>query len=1210
MCPNLSIYQTALKVSPGRISMMDDLDLNRLMDLLLRAQAYKCDSSRKEIRVNTESRAKDDGCDGWSAKPKKIDDWLGSTDTCWQFKTGTAGEPGRLVGEVNKRIPRETLINGGRFVVIACGSQNGKKGEEDRLEVLKKEAKAAKIPSKNIEVIGSERLTNWINQNPAVAAFWAGRPAGLWTLDDWANSDEHQVPWQASATVQSDINARRVDLDFTAGNVLHLHIYGPPGVGKTRFALELCREAAWHGTVIYIRDATTDIRLLELIDSVTAETGIQLIVVADEVQPEQLIPLRDSVARGNGRVRLITVGNCPSPDSRRIPALKVMPLEPAIMQKVVKGWYPAMPFEHVDFVVRFADGYVRLAHLAADAVAQSPSMDVRGLLNRDEIHLFLDKMLGVGDRRALYVVAVLTSVGWTGDKQEEGKAIADHLHLDWNWVRATVDDFNRRLGIAPHGGRFRYISPTPLGIHLAVEAWSTYPDFLNSLPNVLPSEEAREAYYNRLQSIASNPQAREYARGELASFFCIDDFKKVNIVRRWSSLSSADPDAAARNILKALTDTTFEDRLQIKNLARREMVWTLVRLAWKRSSFHDSVKSLALLAEAENEEWANNASGEFVARFQIFLSGTAVPYLERLTVIDELMVEGRTSLARLAVKALTQAGNRQNSRIMSAPASDELPEKEWQPNTPKEQLKCIEVAITRLSKIAEFEISDLQIDLVAAAEYLSEYLSSSLLRKHVVDLFEAIYQAYPDSRESLRKVIASTISNEKKYWKRLSSKELKELETLHARFEDHSLGSRLQQEVGQISWDSEEQLDLKPLAKELLSKPEVLSEYWPWLTSGKASDAWRFGEALAIVDAERRLAEKIPLLPRGGGDSQLLCGYINVQRRTVGDEWYDKWMASQFERNPKPIALMFDVALRCGATDAVASMMATILCTEQVNPQIVDRLGYGNWGNSLNTDVLETILQTMIETGHNETAIIILAHRMKSNSSEIEHWKPLALKLVTTSDLIKSRGMVSYYWQEVANYLISEYPVNIAAAIIHEQASRKVGLWSLEHSEVSKVFSACAMQEPRKVWQVIKKRLSSATTAYRLHYGFPRGVLDLLPVTDIEVWVAKKPEERAEMIAWFAKKDMSADDNLASRILGQYGDNEQIADAFFSEYVTGSWSGPASEHWEQLAESLEEIAKRTVMPKLHSWADRSVCFLREMAQRDQQREEEEKLRRR
>ena len=423
--------------------------------------------------------------------------------------------------------------------------------------------------------------------------------------------------------------------------------------------------------------------------------------MADEVQPADLRPLRDSVERADGRIRLITIGHSPSPDPRRIPTLLLKPLEPEIMEKVIRGFYDFMPPEHVDFVVRFADGYVRLARLAADAVVRNPTMDVRGLLSRDEIRTFLDGMLGAGDRSALYVVAVLTSVGWTEDKQDEGEAIAGHFGLNWSTVRATVEDFHRRLGIVPRGGRYRYISPTPLGIHLAVEAWTIYTDRLRSLPSVLASEEAQDAYYERLQSMASNPQAQVYAREELAFFFRLDDFVDARTVRRWSALSAADPDAAARNILRALSVATREDRTRIQDRARREVVWTLVRLAWRSSAFHDAVKSLALLAEAENETWSNNATGEFVARFQVVLGGTAVPYRTRLSVLDELLAEGRPTLASLVIKALAQVASPQASRTGIRPASDELPEMEWYPNSGSEVFECTVAAITRLSHIAK-----------------------------------------------------------------------------------------------------------------------------------------------------------------------------------------------------------------------------------------------------------------------------------------------------------------------------------------------------------------------------------------------------------------------------------------------------------------------------------------------------------------------------
>src|SRR5437879_2017207 len=112
-----SEFRSALQVSPERIAVLDDANLNELMRDLLCAQTYRCGAAYSEVRVNTEGRAKDDGCDGWSPKPTTADAWLGSVETCWQLKAGSAGEPSKLSGEISKLIPAKTLAAGGRFVV-------------------------------------------------------------------------------------------------------------------------------------------------------------------------------------------------------------------------------------------------------------------------------------------------------------------------------------------------------------------------------------------------------------------------------------------------------------------------------------------------------------------------------------------------------------------------------------------------------------------------------------------------------------------------------------------------------------------------------------------------------------------------------------------------------------------------------------------------------------------------------------------------------------------------------------------------------------------------------------------------------------------------------------------------------------------------------------------------------------------------------------
>ncbi len=427
-------YRNVLQVSPTRIATLDETDLNELMAQLLRAQAYRCGSARD--LVNAEIRAADDGCDGWSDRPATPDPWLGSAATCWQFKSGRSGEPRFLGAEVKKPIPLRTLRDGGRFVVVASGSNSGLKGIEDRraqLITATGEVGLSADAAERLAVYGSEEIAKWCNQHPAIAARWAGRPSGLVTLDQWLGSDEHRMPYQAPPDVQSNLTERRVDLEFDTGSVNHLHIQGPPGVGKTRFALELCRDASWRDTVIYFPQSD-DHRLPELIDSVAQDHDpeVRLMIVADEVQLEHLLPFRNSAERSNGRVRLVTVGGCSTPAPQRIPELQIEPLDAAMMRRVVHGWYPAMPPEHVDYVTRLADGYLRLAGLIANVVDTDREASVPDVLHRAEIRQLLDRMLGEGDRRALHVVAVLTHVGWDGDRREEGEAVAAYMGLDWN----------------------------------------------------------------------------------------------------------------------------------------------------------------------------------------------------------------------------------------------------------------------------------------------------------------------------------------------------------------------------------------------------------------------------------------------------------------------------------------------------------------------------------------------------------------------------------------------------------------------------------------------------------------------------------------------------------------------------------------------------------------------------------------------------------
>ena len=68
-------------------------------------------------------------------------------------------------------------------------------------------------------------------------------------------------------------------------------------------------------------------------------------------------------------------------------------------------------------------------------------------------------------------------------------------------------------------------------------------------------------------------------------------------------------------------------------------------------------------------------------------------------------------------------------------------------------------------------------------------------------------------------------------------------------------------------------------------RSSALAEHWPWLHPGRCLRRWRLGLALAAVDQEGYLAEKLPVMPGSGRDLRLVCGYISARRQALGDEW-------------------------------------------------------------------------------------------------------------------------------------------------------------------------------------------------------------------------------------------------------------------------------------------------------------------------------------
>lgn len=87
---------------------------------------------------------------------------------------------------------------------------------------------------------------------------------------------------------------------------------------------------------------------------------------------------------------------------------------------------------------------------------------------------------------------------------------------------------------------------------------------------------------------------------------------------------------------------------------RRNYVNTLEKLCFSKDSFEYGILLLAKFAFAENENWGNNATGQFLQIFNILLPGTEVDYAERVKALRKLLA-GSVQYEELVIKAVDTA---------------------------------------------------------------------------------------------------------------------------------------------------------------------------------------------------------------------------------------------------------------------------------------------------------------------------------------------------------------------------------------------------------------------------------------------------------------------------------------------------------------------------------------------------------------------------
>ena len=284
---------------------------------------------------------------------------------------------------------------------------------------------------------------------------------------------------------------------------------------------------------------------------------------------------------------------------------------------------------------------------------------VEGLRNGGPIGVVSDtvlmnKILGTNetsdDRKIMRTLSLFDFIGFEKDLHKELEFIATTkciTSIDKN-NEVLVQDFDRvvlkylKRKIIERKGRLISIRPTPIALYLISEWIEQCTDvrLLAVIKAIQESEIAKpltDSFADQFRYMGHNERARIMLNKLLGEKSPFGNAEVINTdlgSRLFRSFVEVNPEAVA-DCLWSVIGSISIDGLRLIDKGRRNLVWTIEKLCFEPRTFDKGAEMMMLLAMAENEHIGNNATGQFIALFPLYLPATAATLEQRLLFLQK-----------------------------------------------------------------------------------------------------------------------------------------------------------------------------------------------------------------------------------------------------------------------------------------------------------------------------------------------------------------------------------------------------------------------------------------------------------------------------------------------------------------------------------------------------------------------------------------------
>lgn len=299
--------------------------------------------------------------------------------------------------------------------------------------------------------------------------------------------------------------------------------------------------------------------------------------------------------------------------------------------------------------------------VAIKAIQSYRENGVTNLMNEDELW---KKMCGyqsltVDERVALQSLSLFEPLGYEQEfardyqmvKYNENITPFDYNHLKIDDIFEKLVKSYKNKELIEINSCWLLVRPLPLAVWL-VGQWfrncgqNRFVQVLNDLDAIQEQAQAnrmKRALCKRIQNMQDNEKAKYLFKRLMAvgapfhyeEVVCSDFGSQLFL-----AISTVNPVAVTNCLYDVVMPQSIDWTKNIKGDVRRNYIWCLERLSMPETTFRKAALLLAKFSLAENESWANNATGQLLQLFHVALSGTETTLRQRLDVIEELRTLG------------------------------------------------------------------------------------------------------------------------------------------------------------------------------------------------------------------------------------------------------------------------------------------------------------------------------------------------------------------------------------------------------------------------------------------------------------------------------------------------------------------------------------------------------------------------------------------